>query len=452
MDSNSFTIGVTLRVCALAATIALLSWMVQNTRWYVTIGLTAAATFGQVAMLIHYATQSGRAIALFLDSLAIDDTSPTFSTTTQGGKAFQDLSLAMTRVLDRLRAGRLEREEQAQYLQVLIAHVPVALLTVGHDGAVQLLNTAARQLFEGPCNGASELSRYGEAFAAGIESLAPGESVIIPMERASGVLQLKAAATGLAIRGSRRRLISLQNIGTELTRQELAAWETVIGIMAHEVMNSLTPISSLAATARSLMHEVLARIRPEDVNSAALNDAGEALDIMAQRSEGLVRFVQNHRRLTRRIVVRRELVPLAPVLVRLRRLLAPELESRKIELVVNVAPETLELSVDPELLDQMLLNLARNSMEALREQGTDAGRIAVSAYREQDNHVVIAFADNGPGIPQELRQKVFVPFFTTKRQGSGVGLTLVRQIVALHGGMVGITETPGGGATIRLRF
>ena len=451
MDSNPFSIGVALRVCALAATIALLSWMVQNTRWYVTIGLTAGATLGQVAILIHYATQSSRAIARFLDSLAFDDTSPTFSAT-KADNAFHDLSLAMTRVLDQLRAGRLEREEQAQYLQALIAHVPVALLTVDHDGAVQLLNTAARRLFEGSCDKASEFSRYGEAFATGMKSLAPGESVIIQMERASGLAQLKAAATGLAIRGTRRRLISLQNIGTELTAQELAAWEAVVRVMAHEVMNSLTPISSLAATARGLMHDVLARIRPDDPNSATLADAGEALDIMAQRSEGLMRFLQNHRRLTRRLVAKRELVPLARVLVRLRRLLAAELESRNIELIVSVEPETLELSIDPELLDQMLLNLARNSMEALREHSADSGRIAVSAYREQDNYVVITFADNGPGIPQELRQKVFVPFFTTKRQGSGVGLTLVRQIVALHGGMVGIAETSGGGATIRLRF
>jgi two-component system, NtrC family, nitrogen regulation sensor histidine kinase NtrY len=451
MDSNRFALCVVLRVCALTLTIALLSWMVLNTQWYVTLALTAGAVLGQIAMLIHYATQSSRAVARFLNSLAFDDTSPTFSAT-QHDDAFHDLSVAMTRVLDQLRAGRVEREEQAQYLQVLIAHVPVALLTVDHDGTVQLLNTAARKLFDGSCGNASEFLRYGEAFASGIESLAPGESLIIQMERGSGALQLKAAATGLAIRGTRRRLISLQNIGTELTTQELAAWETVIRVVAHEVMNSLTPISSLAATARGLMHDVLTRIPPDDVNSAALADAREALDIMAQRSEGLMRFVQNHRRVTRRIVAKRELVPLARALARLRWLLATELESRNIELTLSVEPEALELSIDPELLDQILLNLARNSMEALREQGAGLGRIAVSAHREQDNRVVIAFTDNGPGIAEELRQKVFVPFFTTKRQGSGVGLTLVRQIVALHGGSVDIAATPGGGATVRLRF
>lgn len=451
MDSNRFAIAVALRVCVLALTIALLSWMVQTTQWYVTMGLTTAAAVAQVAMLINYATQTSRSIARFLDSLAFDDTSPSFSGT-RDDNAFHDLSVAMTRVLDQLRAGRMEREEQAQYLQILIAHVPVALLTVDHDGAVRLLNTAARKLFEGSCNEASGFARYGEAFAAGIKSLAPGESIIVQMERGSGALQLKAAATGLAIRGTRRRLISLQNIGAELTTQELAAWETVIRVVAHEVMNSLTPISSLAATARGLMQDVRTRIGPDDANSAALVDACEALDIVAQRSEGLMRFVQNHRRLTRRIVAKREIVPLARALARLRWLLATELESRNIELTVSVEPETLELSVDPELLDQILLNLARNSMDALREHGANPGRIAVSACREHDDHVVIAFADNGPGIPEELRQKVFVPFFTTKRQGSGVGLTLVRQIVALHGGNVGIGDTPGGGATLRLRF
>jgi signal transduction histidine kinase len=131
--------------------------------------------------------------------------------------------------------------------------------------------------------------------------------------------------------------------------------------------------------------------------------------------------------------------------------LAGELRERDVELTLTVTPESLEISVDPELLDQALLNLMRNSLEALRDRG-GAGRIAVTAYRDVDSRVVIAVADDGPGVPQSLRQKVFVPFFTTKRQGSGVGLTLVRQIMALHGGVIGISETPGGGATIKLRF
>jgi signal transduction histidine kinase len=151
------------------------------------------------------------------------------------------------------------------------------------------------------------------------------------------------------------------------------------------------------------------------------------------------------------MVAKIELVPLRRVFARLQRLLAGELLGRDTELTLTVTPESLEMPVDAELLDQALLNLVRNSLEALRDKG-GSGRIAVSAYRDVDGRVVITVADDGPGVPQNLRQKVFVPFFTTKRQGSGVGLTLVRQIMALHGGMIGISETPGGGATIKLRF
>jgi two-component system, NtrC family, nitrogen regulation sensor histidine kinase NtrY len=451
MGSSRFYFGIALRVIVLAATITVTSWVISHTQWYVTMAVLVAATLGQVVMLMHFASQSSRKVAHFLDALSVDDTSLTFPALLEDS-AFHELSISMTRVLDRLRTGRSEREEQAQYLQLLISHVPVALLSVDQQGAVQLLNMTARRLFERPCTDVSQFSSYGEVFATGMESLVPGKSAILGMERHSGVLQLKAAATELALGGTRRRLISLQNIETELTAQELAAWQSVIRVMTHEVMSSLTPLSSLATTARGLVGGVLDRLAADDPNRASLADARESLDIMAKRSDGLLRFLQGHRRLSRRMVAKIELVPLGRVFARLRRLLTGELQGRSIELILSVTPETLELSVDPELLDQALLNLVRNAMEALREKSAAAGRIVVSAYRDQDDHVVIAVADNGPGIPQELRQKVFVPFFSTKRQGSGVGLTLVRQIVALHGGMIGIAETPAGGATIKLRF
>jgi signal transduction histidine kinase len=135
---------------------------------------------------------------------------------------------------------------------------------------------------------------------------------------------------------------------------------------------------------------------------------------------------------------------------RIERLLASDLADRDIVMASRVEPETLELAIDAELLDQALINLVRNALEALRD--TPAARITLSAYREPDGRIAISVSDNGPGIAPEQREKVFVPFFTTKRQGSGIGLTLVRQIAAAHGASVDLSETPGGGATVRLRF
>jgi nitrogen fixation/metabolism regulation signal transduction histidine kinase len=449
MDYSRFQAGIFLRIVALVATLALLAWMIASTSWYVTTVIFAAIAISQVVALIHFATRAGREVARFLDAIVFDDTSASFSALSRDN-ALAGLGTAMTRVLDQLRSGRAEREEQAQYLQSLIAHVPVALVSVEEHGRVQLLNLAARRLFESACTEAAQFSRYGETFATGMESLRPGDSMIVRMDRRAGTLQLKAAATDVALSGARRRLISLQNIETELTAQELAAWQTVIRVMAHEVMNSLTPISSLAATARELVDDVLAALPQGDAHRASLGDASEALETMARRSEGLLHFVQNHRRLTKRMVAKVEILAVRRVFARLQRLFSGELAARNIELQLRVDPETLELSADSELLDQALINLVRNAMEALRD-GT-AGRIVLSAFQEPGGHVVIAVADNGPGIAADQREKVFVPFFTTKRQGSGVGLTLVRQIATVHGASVGIGETEGGGTTISLRF
>jgi two-component system nitrogen regulation sensor histidine kinase NtrY len=449
MAYSRFQTGMLLRLSALTATLAALGWIAFNTGWYVTTVLFVAAVAGQVIGLMHYASRSGREVARFLDAIAFDDNTITFSALSPD-PALAGLGTAMTRVLDQLRSGRVQREEQAQYLQSVVAHIPVALISVNEHGAVQLMNLAARWLFETACTDVGQLSRFGETFAASLGSLKPGDTMIVRMERSGNTLQLKAAATGLVLGGVRHRLISLQNIETELTAQELAAWQTVIRVMAHEVMNSLTPISSLAGTAGELVRDVLAQLPRNDPQRLKLIDAEEALETMARRSEGLQHFIRNHRRLTKHMIARIDIVPLRHTFARLQRLLAVELAARNIELTIKVVPETLEVSADPELLDQALINLLRNAMEALRDAPT--GRIVLAGSMETGGHVVIAVADNGPGIPAEQREKIFVPFYTTKRQGSGVGLTLVRQIASVHGATVGISETQGGGATISLRF
>ncbi|MGA2564851.1 MAG: ATP-binding protein [Steroidobacteraceae bacterium] len=448
MAYSRFQLGVVLRILALVGTLSVLAWSLTHTVWYVASLMLTAASIAQVVRLLQFVNRSGREIARFLGAVAFDDASVTFSGLSTDG-AFGELSAAMTRVVNQLRIGRAEREEQAQYLHTLIAHVPVALMMIAEHGEVQLLNPAARRLFESACVAIAQFARHGAAFATGLETLKPGESAIIKMERSSAALQLKAAATGLSMSGVHYRLISLQNIEAELTAQEMTAWQTVIRVMAHEVTNSLTPITSLAATAQALVSEALTSLPQDDPRHAALADAGEALDTIARRSEGLLHFVQNHRRLTRQMVPKIETVPARRIFVRLQRLLAAELTARNLALSLSISPDTLEINADIELLDQALINLVRNAMEALRDEPD--GRIKLSAFQER-GRTVIAVADNGLGITATQREKVFVPFFTTKRQGSGVGLTLVRQIATVHGASVQIDETAGGGATVSIRF
>ncbi|HEX3836480.1 MAG TPA: ATP-binding protein [Steroidobacteraceae bacterium] len=449
MGFSRFRAGIALRTAALSVTIIAIAQMLVRTQWYVPIALCVAAALVQVTLLMRFATQSGREVARFLDAISFDDTSQSFSGLA-GDSAHRELGAAMAHVLDLLRTGRAEREAQSRYLQTLIAHVPVALISVDEIGRVQLLNMAARRLFETALSQVAQFTQFGEAFAVGIDSLRPGTSALIKMERGSGTLQLKAAATDVALGGLRRRLISLQNIENEMSAQEMAAWQTVVRVMAHEVMNSLTPVSSLAATARDLVRDVLSQTSADDARITALTDARDALETVARRSEGLLHFVQNHRRLTKPLATQMQIATIQRVFARIHRLLATELAANDIQMTMSVEPQTLELAADADLLDQALINLVRNAIEALSD--VSAGQIALSARRDSGGRVVIAVADNGPGISSDQRDRIFVPFFTTKRQGSGVGLTLVRQVATAHGASVDAAQTPGGGATISLRF
>jgi nitrogen fixation/metabolism regulation signal transduction histidine kinase len=449
MGFSRFRTGIALRTALLFLTLVGLAAMLARTDWYITIALGVAVALLQVVLLIGFAAKSSREVARFLEAVSYDDASPSFSGLMDDG-VHRELGTAMADVLDRLRIGRAEREAEVRYLQTLIAHVPVALICVEDSGRVQLLNMAARRLFETALSHNSQFKRFGESFAVGLDSLRPAGSAILRMERASGALQLKAAATDAALSGVRRRLISLQNIESEMSAQELAAWQTVVRVMAHEVMNSLTPMSSLAATARDLVRDVLSQTPEGDPRTAALADARDALETVARRSEGLLHFVQNHRRLTKPLVTQMQLAPVQRVFARVQRLLATELAANDIQMSASVEPPTLELVADADLLDQALINLMRNAIEALADVA--AGRIELFGRQHPDGRVVIAVADNGPGIAPEQLDRIFVPFFTTKRQGSGVGLTLVRQIATAHGATVDISQTPGGGATFSLRF
>jgi nitrogen fixation/metabolism regulation signal transduction histidine kinase len=449
MDFSRFHVGIALRIAGLSCTLLLFAWLILHTQWYATWTLCAAAAIAQMLALMRFATQSSREVARFLDAVSFDDTTQSFLGVT-ADRGHGKLGASMTRVIERLRAGRSEREEQARYLQALLAHVPVALISIDEHHGVQLLNMAGRRLFETALTRANQMNRHGESFAAGMEALRPGHTAILNMERSAGTLQLKAAATDLALGGVRRRLVSLQNIESEMSAQEMAAWQTVIRVLAHEIMNSLTPVSSLTATAHKHVRNVLEQMASDDPRAAALTDARDALETVARRSEGLLHFVQNHRRLTKRLVTQIEVTSVQRVFARLQRLLANDLTTRDIHLTTFVEPETLEVTADIDLLDQALINLVQNAIDALRDSA--AGRIALSARRDPDGRIVLSVTDNGPGVPEDQRDKVFVPFFTTKRQGSGIGLTLVRQIATVHNATVDISQTIGGGATVSLRF
>lgn len=449
MGFSHFSFGLVWRSLIFLATLSALVLVITQTHWYATALILIVASLAEIVWLNHFANRANQRLARFIEALAYDDVGQSFAITGRN-RGERALVQAMAEAMARLGRGRAEREAQARQLEALLHHVPVALIGYDEEGIVELLNPAARRLFPAAPDRLEAFAVYGAVFAETLAALKPGQTQVLRLEHHGGVLHLKAAATGFSLRGRRQRLISLQNIGNELNAQEVFAWQTVIRTMAHEMMNSLTPIASLSATALDLVEALEAELPSPSPQRATLGDVRAALETVARRSEGLSQFVDSHRRLAQHLTVRPERLSLARVFARIERLLAADLKARGIAVVVRVDPVTLEVTADGDLIDQALINLLRNAMDAVA--GIPDATIELTAQMDSDRRCAITVTDNGPGVPAALREKIFVPFYTTKPHGNGIGLSLVRQIAAVHNATLAITEASHGGAVFTLRF
>jgi nitrogen fixation/metabolism regulation signal transduction histidine kinase len=446
MGYSRFSVSVALQVAAILAVCCGIAYVVVTTSYYATLLLLLAVLAMQVTGLTRYVQRTNRELARFMLAIRHSDFSQSF-TLDHSSKSFDELAAAFEEILQRFRAARTAKEEQASYLDTFVQHVPVAVIALEDSGRVDHFNHAARRLFgTGAPRMLQEFAGFGPDFPRRILELEPGRTELIKVTRDGTPLQLNVLATELKIAGNTRKIVSLQDIQGELEAREVEAWQNLIRVLTHEIMNSATPISSLAATAAELLAE--ARTRPDQ--ASAIDDAHDAVETIAKRSSGLVTFVESYRRLTRLPKPNLRTCAAGEILGRVAQLMQPELARRGIALAQSVTPRNLEINVDSELLEQVLINLLRNSIDALDD--TERPQIRLTAEIDSAGRAVIAVHDNGQGMDEQVRQNIFVPFFTTKRHGTGIGLSLVRQIMRSHHGSVGVQSAPGEGTAVRLSF
>jgi two-component system nitrogen regulation sensor histidine kinase NtrY len=262
--------------------------------------------------------------------------------------------------------------------------------------------------------------------------------------------QLTISATEIVIAGKLEKLVSLQNIQTELDGVQLKAWQDLVRVLTHEIMNSITPVASLAKTATELVDDALHKLKGHPDVSEDLADVKSAVETVARRSDGLMHFVQSYRRLTRLPAPKQRQILLTELFADVEQLVAAEWAEKEIELTLRVEPRSLELTADPDMVEQVLLNLLQNAEHVLA--GRDSARVNVVGRLSQQGHVSVEVADNGPGVSEDIAKRIFVPFFTTRREGSGVGLALTRQVMLAHGGTATLGTSDSGGAKFTLRF
>ncbi len=450
MGFSSFRLLVVLQIALILGIGALLAFLVLTTEYYSVAVVVAAALVIAIVALVRYVESVTRKLTRFLLAVRYSDYSQAFSAD-EKGQTFADLSAAMDDVLERLRDTRSESEEQAIFLRTLVQHVPIALLGLRQNGEITLINNAARRLvMVSDPHTIDACDRLGDGFVEAVTSIEPGEHAVVGVSRDGEGLQLNLSATLLRQRGHEEKLVCIQDISSELEARELEAFQNLMRVLTHEVMNSITPITSLAETAGKDVAALKQGLADSSELDETLDDMQEAIETIGRRGKGLVRFVNSYREMTRIPEPEIETCSVSSLFARVDRLMGEDASARGVALESAVDPHTLEISADPELIEQALINLMRNALDAA--EGRPDALVSTRAQIGRSGRVVLAVKDNGTGLTEEARKNLFVPFFTTKRQGTGVGMSIVRQIMRLHRGTIGVESTPGEGTVVSLRF
>jgi signal transduction histidine kinase len=317
--------------------------------------------------------------------------------------------------------------------------MPVAVLTVDGTGHVTLANKAARRLFTAEQGTLPEdFAVYGATFARRLANASQSEELLI-LNIASRPQRMLVRTATLERLGQRTRAISVQPIQGTLDAVEMAAQTDLVRVLTHEILNSLTPVTSLAATAADLLGD------PDLSADPRVGDARIAVETLARRAQGLSNFIEAYRAVAQTPEIKRQSFAARPWAEELARIFAAKAPA--VPLLVEVTPDTLALDADPDLFAQVVINLLQNAAQALH--ATERPQLTLRLTGDAQS-MAIEVADNGPGVPESLRQDVFLPFFTTRATGTGVGLNLARQIVIAHGGAIDVTDAPGGGALFRI--
>ena len=452
MGSNTLRTNVIVRVTAIALTLFLLFQLGYSNAFTLTIILVFVSVVAQVVSLIKYLETTHKEIDGFFEAIQNNDfTSPLEDA--QGKRPYNKyLHDQFAMVIKKLRKSRLARDERLQYLTTIVQHVGIGLITFNEKGKVQIMNIAAKRLLKvEQLKNIEELNAISDSLVTSFWKLKTGGSELLTVEIGGDERNLSIYTIELTLGNENFKLISLQNIRTELEEKEMEAWQKLVRVLTHEIMNSVTPISSLAATVEG---EIVSHMDNSNgtcaIENEDLEDIHLAVQTIQRRSEGLIRFVNDFRSLTHTPEPKFQLVSISELFEQLKVLLKHEFDQNNIRCSVSVEPSNLAISIDPELIQQVLINLIKNAVQALSEQSNR--QIELRAFQDEKNNTLIKVKDNGTGIDEEAQTKIFIPFFTTKKAGSGIGLSLSRQIMRQHNGSISVMPTMNQGTEFTLRF
>jgi len=440
-----FSILVIVRLSLLIGNVILISTILGDKRLFFNQIILTLILIVQAADLIRFVNHTNRELTRFFLAIRHSDFSITFKQSGLG-KSFRELHRSMSDLVDAYKQVKIEKEAQFHFLQLLVNQLNIGLIAIENADITWINPTASSMLGAEGVRNLKLLKDLNPQFFNEIDPLGDRGRKLIELRASDETRFLSVDVSTLLILDKTVKLITFQDINSEIEQKEIEAWHKLIRILTHEIMNSVTPISSLTETMQSLMEDRNQNQKElKDITAENIKDIRFALQTIQKRSDGLLHFIENYRKLTRVPKPKIETIRLQEFFRSIENLMKQQLREKNIELVLS--PCDLSINADPVLLEQVVINLITNSVHALENRPAPAIRIA--AFFDSP-FVVIEVKDNGKGISQKEIKEIFTPFFSTRKDGSGIGLSLSKQIMSLHGGSVRVRSELGVGTSMLL--
>lgn len=447
MALKQFEWRILLRVVLLFITLSTASLLLVKS-WYVYLAFIIPVIIYQVIEFYRFQRKAHEELGQFVEAIHYRDFSRYFDVK-HAPLELQPLRKGFNEINSTFKLISKEKETQYQYLQKILELVDTGILSYEiSTGDVVWMNESLKKMLQLPyLKTIQSLSKRDPALYAEILELKSTDHKIATAHLEKNAFKVLLSATAFQTDGKKYKLIAFQNVNEALDETESKAWQKLLSVMTHEIMNSIAPISSLADTLKNRLNQSVAELKN---GSGSFDDLEIGIETIKRRSEGLLKFAETYRNLNKITAPNLKKMYVRDLFENLNQLMQPTLEQKNIELEIILKDPDLMLEADTNLIEQVLINLVVNAIEAIKEK--ESPRIILSAYLAANFRTVIKVADNGTGMPEEVLDKIFIPFFSTKKSGSGIGLSLCKQIMMLHRGNIQVQSIEGEGTAFMLQF
>lgn len=441
MISRNLYLQILIRVFLISVPGIGIGWLLASGGFSVIVLFLFVAEIILVYNLISYLNNTNRKISYFLEAVQNNDSTLKFPEDIKN-KPIRELYQGLNKVNMQIQQLKIESQQREQYFQTLLEHVATGIVTFNSKGFILHANTSAKKMLGAEVlTHISQIDRINRNLFHTIQNIRAFDQKLVTLTTERGTIVLSLKASSIKTSTDELILLSIQDIRNELDEKELDSWMKLIRVLMHEIMNSIAPITSLAESLSKFFSKDGRETLPSEIDEKTIGMTVRGLNVINEQGIGLMHFVESYRKLTRLPKPDKKLFRVEDLVTRIKLLYLSLENSESVKLNVLVNPPDLELLADENLISQVLLNLLKNALEAIAK--IPDARIQLIARISEKQHTEILVVDNGPGIPEDIIEQIFVPFFTTRENGSGIGLSLSRQIMRLHGGSLQVRSVPG---------